>query len=233
MIIGFGHRAGSGKDTAAKAMAFELDCPIGSFAEPMRRFAGHIYGFHKFGYLNEEAYARFKEEIQNNGKTGGAIMQAFGTSCKELFGPDVFIKLLDANVQNLQGEGYFIIPDLRFIHEAQYIKDKGGICIRIHRPSVEETYSKHESEAEGYDIDWDLTIPNDGTKQQFEDVVTIMARIISAAQLDARARGERFDLQTLSASVLAPLLSRDPKHGPDVLQTPLVLACLEKHLDSY
>jgi hypothetical protein len=70
------------------------------------------------------------------------------------------------------GEKYpdWVITDCRFPNEAQVIKDKGGIVVKLIRQTEETTSSKHESETALADWSFDATIYNTGT---IEDLVRI------------------------------------------------------------
>lgn len=63
------------------------------------------------------------------------------------------------------GEKYpdWVITDCRFPNEAQAVKDKGGIVIKLIRHAEESTGSKHESETALADWSFDAYIHNTGT----------------------------------------------------------------------
>lgn len=61
----------------------------------------------------------------------------------------------------------WIITDTRFPNEAQAIKDKRGIIIRVERPGVDPT-NLHESETALDDYPFDYVIVNDGSIKDLE-----------------------------------------------------------------
>ncbi len=56
----------------------------------------------------------------------------------------------------------WIITDVRFPNEAQAIKDRGGIMVRIDRPDNPLTPSTHESETALDDWEFDIRVVNNG-----------------------------------------------------------------------
>jgi hypothetical protein len=55
-----------------------------------------------------------------------------------------------------------VVADVRFKHEADKLKEMGGILIRVNRKTEENDYSSHSSELGIDDIECDHTIENDG-----------------------------------------------------------------------
>lgn len=64
----------------------------------------------------------------------------------------------------------WIITDTRFLNEANAIKERGGIVVRIDRPGVGPV-NKHKSETELDHYDFDYRIVNDGSLEDLENKV--------------------------------------------------------------
>jgi hypothetical protein len=62
----------------------------------------------------------------------------------------------------------WIIPDVRFLNEAEAIKERGGIIIRVDRGSPANS---HKSETILDNYRFDFIISNNGTIDELSDVV--------------------------------------------------------------
>ncbi len=67
----------------------------------------------------------------------------------------------------------WIIADTRFINEANAIKEKGGIVIRVERPGVDPA-NLHESETSLDNYDFDYVIVNDGSLEDLAEKVKVI-----------------------------------------------------------
>lgn len=108
----------------------------------------------------------FKDELCPLGITWRQLMQKEGLAMREI-DEDFWLKTLLWEYDKLTEEGKnpnWVITDVRFENEAKAIVDRGGLLIRVNRPSVkpkgEEDY--HPSEV-GLDFykGFNLTINND------------------------------------------------------------------------
>lgn len=64
----------------------------------------------------------------------------------------------------------WIITDTRFKNELQAVKDRGGICVRVDRKSIERG-STHPSETEWRDWEFDHVFDNNGTLEELYEQV--------------------------------------------------------------
>lgn len=71
----------------------------------------------------------------------------------------------------------WIITDTRFPNEAQAIKDKGGIVIKVQRPGVGPV-NDHPSETALKDYEFDYIINNDGS---LEDLLTEIKKFVKSS----------------------------------------------------
>lgn len=116
-----------------------------------------------------------------DGLTPRKILQLLGTEAgRQIIHPNIWVNALFANYKP---EENWIVTDVRFPNEADIIKDKGGIMIRINRPGTESHCGgQHLSETslDAYDK-FDYVIENDGTVQDLIDKVkslNIVKRIL-------------------------------------------------------
>jgi len=105
----------------------------------------------KFNY--NDGFPKNEEEVTLVKLTPRKIMQLIGTECgRQIIHPDIWVKALFADykavkinnntllLSNPPQQGFdlikpkWIITDVRFPNEAQAIKDRGGILIRVERP---------------------------------------------------------------------------------------------------
>lgn len=73
------------------------------------------------------------------------------------------------------GDGYpkWIITDTRFPNEAQAIKDKGGILIRVNRNGI-KPINNHPSEVALDNYTFDYTIENNGTIDELIEIINCL-----------------------------------------------------------
>jgi len=164
MFIGFCGKKGAGKDTAAEFFRDCKTCEILSFAGPLKEASKHLFGLSDFQVNVQKETV---DEVLN--KTPRKILQDLGTLLRNNYGEDVLIRALNARVEKLNSK-YFIITDVRFENECEYIKNNGGFIIRIERPDLVNT-DDHESENRTIDKYVDKKIINNGTIQNLHNEV--------------------------------------------------------------
>jgi phosphomevalonate kinase len=123
------------------------------------------------------------------------LLQQEGTEngrCK--YGQDIWIKHFDAwsSVFGSRGINAIILSDVRFLNEVQYIKNKGGLVIRIDAPNRNEerlqndsrgcadTYNRIKNHPSECDLDnvsdtyFDFVVNNECQEQTTKDVNKIL-----------------------------------------------------------
>lgn len=175
MIIGLIGNKRVGKDTCADILVNKYDFIKLAFADPIKDVAKVLFDLD----VNND---NKKEEITEYGISLREFYQKFGT---ELMQKDIYkyfpnmefkipkkmfwiIKLFN-KIESYKKKGYqhFVISDVRFIHEANYIKKNGGILIKISRTTNQ--IDNHISEQETQLIkDIDLLINNNKTLTELE-----------------------------------------------------------------
>lgn len=120
------------------------------------------------------------QEIQDgSGRTAVTvrrILQWWGTEYRREQDPDYWTKAWGRKVSEYDVEQmYLLVDDVRFMNELQVIKEHGGLIIKIDRPGFDGA-NNHASETSLDDYtDWDGKILNNGTLQEFEQKVEILA----------------------------------------------------------
>lgn len=136
--IGLIGLAGSGKDTAAKAL-YRIGYIRAAFADQVKWLA------RQFGWNG------------NKDERGRALLQDLGMAARK-YDPYFWIAYVDQWQGHMQSVVY---TDVRFQNEADYVRSNGGIIVRIVRPGI--IAENHESELKQSEIAADIEIVNDGT----------------------------------------------------------------------
>jgi hypothetical protein len=149
-IIGLTGPAGSGKDTVRQILEkSHLQCTGLAFADPMRAMLAPLLDL--CGVGNEWMTQRELKElpIPGLGQSYRVLAQRLGTEWGRSIDPDFWVKVAAASmaeVMNIKGpDTVFVISDVRFDNEAQWVKDHGGVIWHIHRPSA-QAVAAHQSE---------------------------------------------------------------------------------------
>lgn len=155
-LIGISGKKQSGKDTIAGMIANYLHpaktVRIG-FADALKNELCTMFNIIR-RYLDEH-----KESFR-------LIMQGYGTDFRRnLTQQDYWILKLEKTLTELSSDvQYVVVPDVRFLNEAQYIKKLGGKMILVERPDKLWIKDTHISENELTDYhEWDHVIYNSGT----------------------------------------------------------------------
>lgn len=108
-------------------------------------------------------------------------LQLMGTeNGRDKYGQDIWINIVDTwmKIYNERGVERFIITDLRFKNEYEYLKSKNAKIIKIEAPIRQKENLKgqdlqvlnHRSETELNDIEFDYIINNDYNDKIIEDL---------------------------------------------------------------
>jgi hypothetical protein len=108
-----------------------------------------------------------------------ALLQRAGTEAgRKVIGADVWV---DALFREHADAPALVVTDLRFPNEAEAVRERGGILIRVTRPGVgpaKDKYGRvHESEVLLDDYDFDHHLINDGS------VVDLHKKLVGVADL--------------------------------------------------
>jgi hypothetical protein len=161
MIIGISGYAGSGKDEVANAI---LRCnpfwDIKRYSGKLKQVAEILTG--ETDWESQE----FKQSYLKWEMTGRQFLQKLGTDAiRDHLHPDTWVNAL---MKDYKPNSNWIIPDVRFLNEAEAIKERGGIIIRVDRGSPANS---HKSETILDNYRFDFIISNNGTIDELSDVV--------------------------------------------------------------
>lgn len=193
-LIGITGYAGSGKDTVRNLLTGYLGYTGFAFADPIRTM---LHCLLEHGGIDDKYIEsrEFKEQvIPELGLSYRQLVQTLGTEWGRSLHSDFWLRLAGAHMADLQadfehmcelheehGSEYeraaprFVISDVRFINEAEWIRARGGVIWRVERPDAVPVRA-HASEAEIYHFKPDAVIDNSGDLEHLRhEVAHILA----------------------------------------------------------
>lgn len=183
-VIGLMGCAQVGKDTSAAGLTSRNYRRV-SFADGLREFALAIDPI-----VNIPAAYRLSELVDAVGWTEAKkhdevrrLLQVIGTNAgREIISENVWVDIAGGKVIDALEDGYgVVLTDVRFENEVSFVREFGGIIVRITRPGVGPV-NGHISETAIDDIEPDFTIINDGTEEELQaKLVAIAASLEKAA----------------------------------------------------
>lgn len=173
ILIGLLGKKRSGKSTCAKYIQEHFAFENLAFAEGVKSVSMKRYS------LMKNQMETYKDTIDHRwGKTPRDIFKEVGMDARK-DDPDYWVNYLCNQMTNkIKSDSFsnFVISDVRFKNEADFIVKHGGYLIRVFRPGLlEDNEDNHISEMEGDCIDVDMEIQNDST---IENLVQVLDNII-------------------------------------------------------
>lgn len=111
-VVGISGKMGSGKSALAGALVSRGATRV-SFADPVRRIAAEL------------GWDGAKDE------RGRRLLQSLGVMARE-YDPDVWVRMWEARADEIiRGGGRVVADDVRFPNEAEVIRSRGGIVVRV------------------------------------------------------------------------------------------------------
>jgi hypothetical protein len=156
-----------------------------------------------FQLTNEQLNGALKETVLPDiGKSPRQLMQTLGTEWgRQMIGENTWIaawkrgrdqefedwamtqelhwgrKITDDHKDEFFNDAVYVVPDIRFENEAEWVREEGGIVLHLFRPDAEEV-SVHSSEA-GVSVAYnDFQIHNDGTIAALTEKVDALLRAL-------------------------------------------------------
>lgn len=179
MIIGISGKKQCGKDTVCKIikaldiwnrygdgdmltfvkMLLKTPSPLGSiwykhaYADKLKQILSIILNVNVVAFEDNIFKMSYSEIAKPEGGyyTNRELLQRFGTEVGRSISPTLWV---DTLFMGYNEDDHWIIPDVRFPSEAEAIKDRGGIIIRVDRETF--SHDNHPSETalddyEGFD----------------------------------------------------------------------------------
>ena len=179
-IIGIAGPARAGKTTITDALLIRLICQDNwlsyAFADPIKAMITAM------GIDDPDYYKTVKHPIF--GVTTREMYQTLGTEwAQQLMGKDVWIKAMQAKIPH---DSNVIVSDVRFPHEAAFVRDNG---LLIHVQGRGGINSTHTSENPLSVTKQDLVIDNSGSWQRTLNQVDNITEIVLSDSRILRSSG--------------------------------------------
>lgn len=185
LVIGLGHKARHGKDTVAQAML-----EAGRSTVARIGFADALYDYCRVehGMTTKDAPLLQRVGVEMRGRNPLTWINA------------VYWKIVDFSARwNRKTPQVVVIPDVRFINEAEFVRGMGGYLIKVERRDENDVLYQatdrdpnHVSEAQLDGYSWDLTITNRSVAQtQYNAIVALdfFRKIFQCQQTISAAAG--------------------------------------------
>lgn len=182
IIIGLHGKAGAGKDTAAEMLQSFL--PEGStrraaFATPLKEAAKMKFGLSDWHVNTQEGK---RELVPALGRTVRQLLELEGSEAtRDVYGATFWIWRMSQEVDKAFKENIkvFIITDVRFENEAQFVRDNGGLIFQIDRELEQELATVSHASAQPLPPHLvNIFVPNNGTIKDLEKEVKDLAGVI-------------------------------------------------------
>jgi len=166
MIIGLSGYARSGKDEVAKILVEDYGYKRIAFADNIRKLLlevnPQVNGDRLQHLVNTYGWdvAKSQPEVRH-------LLQSIGLGARNIFGDSFWIGQV---FYAMDDTANYVITDVRFLNEAQTIKNYEGQMWRIKRPGVEPVNNHvSENELDGYPVD--KILKNEGTLEDLRAMV--------------------------------------------------------------
>lgn len=172
-LIGISGKLGSGKGAIVEIMQ-NLNSQIQEkfFAFKLKQIVSSLAGVHFDLTMTQDGKNTYIETFD---MTLGEMLQKIGTDClRNGFDDQIWIKSLFVDIDP---DKDYIVSDCRFKNEAEAIKERNGILIRINRPinPVAEASGRDLNHLSEIDLDdyehFDYIITNDGTYEELVEKI--------------------------------------------------------------
>ncbi len=181
MIVAFGYKKESGKDTCGKFLNtfLKLEAPNLkvkqiSFASKLKDISYQLYSWAGLKRaIFYESHREFKEVVLPQiGLSPREIWILIGNKMREVYS-NTWINYALCGVQ----ADILIITDLRFCNEGEAILENGGIVVKINRPNIPQGTDPAEVDLDSWpDFRWDHIIDNNGTLQDLNEKIEKIAK---------------------------------------------------------
>lgn len=171
-LIGLSGYARSGKNAVGQILEDELGFRQESFAQALKNVAAEINPLLPEPYRGlipgatlplSKHFLRYGDwdAVKENVPAAREFLQRLGVACRDQIGPDVWVDALARRLRTHPSARY-VITDVRFPNEANFITAQGGQVWRIERPGTGPV-NDHSSETALDSYRCDRIIINDGT----------------------------------------------------------------------
>lgn len=185
-LIGLCGYAGSGKDTVRDLLeargfsGFAFADPIRAMLRALLESNGICSGYMDERALKEAVIPSLDVSYRHMAQTLGT---EWGRGCLR---DDFWLRIAGAHMADavyFAGAERFVVSDVRFLNEAEWVKQRGGVLWYVERTSAVPVRA-HLSESEIARLTVDRVIPNNGTLAELADAV---AQALQSADVELAA----------------------------------------------
>ena len=177
MIIGLSGYARSGKDEVAKILVEDYGYKRVAFADKIRDLLLETNPQVKDGFRVESVVGAYGwdqakvlfPEIRN-------LLQRLGVGARKTFGDGFWVWQV---IQDLEPNIKYVITDVRFKNEGDFVKESNGKIWKVVRAGVEPVNSHiSERDMDGYKVD--MILKNEGTLEDLRTLVRSRMETLNA-----------------------------------------------------
>lgn len=206
-LIGITGKRGAGKDTLAALIVQDRRYHRAALADSLKNAVQAIYGL---THAQVHGTIQDKETVDPRwGLTPRYILQKFGTDVARSIHEETWTRsLLDVHFVEEEKRSWYVgkpwaryvmpllgifgighrgwvVPDVRFVNEADAIRRHGGIVVRVIRPGTGalDAAGQHASETEMDRIVADIEVVNDGAPEDMRARVDEIVALATAKKL--------------------------------------------------
>ena len=171
MIVGLGHQARVGKDTAANFLVERHGFKRLAFADTLKQV---LYDINPIVSSPPRRLVRVQDIVEERGWEDAKnmfevrrLLQDLGMAARDHIGVNSWV---NAVLRQVDIYGDYVITDVRFPNEFDALWNKQAHLIRITRPDSQRhgNAGTHQSEIALDDADWHSTIENNGSLLELE-----------------------------------------------------------------
>ena len=167
-LIGIHGKARAGKDTFANFLVENHGFTKMAFADPIKWAVASAFGI-PLGEVYSDEFKTTAHPTWN--LTGRQILQQFGTEAmRGTFGRHFWVRRWMMDYSKLRTVSSVVVSDVREEHEAEVIRELGGLIVHLRRDSagLGGVEGNHSSEAGIKVEERDIVIHNNDTLQRLE-----------------------------------------------------------------
>lgn len=170
-FIGLTGPAGCGKDTVRSMLEVEHSYHGLALADPIRSMLTSLMRTACVNTTHAHVRSLKELDIPGLGVSYRHLAQTLGTEWgRNIIAADFWTKIADARFDYLYGETNFVVSDIRFDSEAQWLLQRGGVIWEIMRPGLPGV-REHISEAGIAHAHISQVICNGGTLDDLQQCV--------------------------------------------------------------
>lgn len=178
IVVAFTGKRGSGKSKAAEVLIERHGFKELKFADPLKNMLRAMYATCGVDAdtIERKMEGGLKEEpcVWLLGQTPRYAMQTLGTEWREMIGTELWSEMFIRAVESGNLGQRIVCSDYRFPHEGEVLRKLGAVIYKVHRDTadaVDDVASQHESETLMDLLPCDISLQNNGTLEEFLDMV--------------------------------------------------------------